>query len=54
MATRLPAVILLKVMSPLVRFVFPVPGLISEVNAPVPVFIVVPDANVITAAPESR
>ena len=53
-ATRLPAVTLLKVMSPLVRFVFPVPALIVALNTPVPVFIVVPDANVITAAPESR
>ena len=53
-ATRLPAVILLNVMSPLVRFVFPVPALIVEVKTPVPVFIVVPEARVITAVPESR
>jgi len=53
-ATRLPAVILLNVMSPLVRFVFPVPALIVEVKTPVPVFIVVPEARVMTAVPESR
>ena len=53
-ATRLPAVMLLNVMSPLVRFVFPVPALMVEVKAPVPVFIVVPEARVITAVPESR
>ena len=53
-ATRLPAVILLNVMSPLVRFVFPVPALIVEVKTPVPVFIVMFEARVITAVPESR
>ena len=53
-ATRLPAVTLLSVMSPLVRFVFPVPALMVEVKTPVPVFIVVPEARVITAVPESR
>ena len=53
-AARLPAVTLLSVMSPLVRFVFPVPALMVEVKTPVPVFIVVPEARVITAVPESR
>ena len=53
-AIRLPAVMLLNVMSPLVRFVFPVPALIVAVKTPVPVFIVVPEAKAITAVPESR
>ena len=53
-AARLPAVTLPNVMSPLVRFVFPVPALMVEVKTPVPVFIVVPEARVITAVPESR
>ena len=52
--TRLPAVTLLSVMSPLARFVLPVPALRSAVKLPEPVLTVVPEARVITAAPESR
>ena len=55
--TRLPAVTLSSVMSPLVRFVLPVPALIVAVKVPEPVLIVVPGPllfMVITAAPEAR